>query len=75
MEVYLTSISFELDKKINQTATCLYFKPLYHIFIQSWSIYSKKILALFEVFKKCYAKLFDKNIHKLEKKSTYIIAF
>lgn len=32
MKVYLTPISFELDKKVDQTITCLYSKLLYYIF-------------------------------------------
>lgn len=75
IKIYLICIGFKLDKKIDQTKTWLYFKFLYYTFTQSQFIHLKKTLTLLKVFKKCYIKLFNNNIHKLEKNLAYIIAF
>lgn len=74
VKVYLIPIGFKLDKKVDQTATCLCSGPLYYIFIQSWSAHPRKIFTFLEVLEKCYAKLFGNDIYELEKKPANIVA-
>ena len=75
VEVYLTPIGLELDKKTDQTAACLCSKPLYRRLTQSQSTHPRRILTHLEVFEKRYAKLFGNNIRKVESKPANIVAF
>ena len=74
VEVYLTSIGFELDKKVDQTAARLCSGLLYQTLTQNRSTHLRKIFAPLKIFEERYAKLFGNNIQKPESKLAYIVA-
>ncbi len=73
IEAYLTPIDLELDKKIIQTAACLFSGPLYHTLTQGRSTYVKRTLTPLETIEKYYVKFVGSNIEELERRPAYIV--
>lgn len=67
IKAYLTHISLELDKEIDQIAICVYSGLLYHMVVKGRYTHLRRIFILLDVLKKQRLKLFDDNICKLEK--------
>lgn len=75
VEIYLTLIDFELDKKTNKIIACLCSELLYYTLTQSRFRHFRRIFIPLNVLKKRYAKLFSNNIYKIENKPAFIITF
>lgn len=74
IDINLTFIKLELDKKIDQTAACFYLDFFYSNITQIRSTNSKQLMTLPEILEQRHIKLLKSSISKLKKRPAYIIA-